>query len=1017
MTNLALEAATVQFPLVRHAVDAGWAFVSEVEALDRRGGEGGLFFHDELRAALLRLNPGVVTTENVASVIAEIEAAPPTIEGNKQLLEWLRGQRTTFVAEEKRSRNVRLIDFGAPLDATRNVFQVTVEWAFRQQWKKGNRPDVVFLINGVPVALVECKNPKLKGAMEKALVQLRRYEKETPEMLVAPQVFNLTHLIEYFYGVTWGGYGNKTVFNWKQDLAAGLGGGVRYVIPPPVTYATGDEPLEDLPLAAEPAASAPPTYGEHVKSFFDRPRFLTLLREWILFFTKDDDLKKTVLRQHQTRAIEKVVARCRDPRKTRGLVWHTQGSGKTFTMITAARLLLTGPNADTAPTVLLVVDRNELEGQLAGWVDRLLGEISQAGIAVEKAYRRTRLRELLEADFRGLIITMIHKFDGMPPRITAREDFFVLIDEAHRTTGGDLGNYLMGALPAATFIGFTGTPIAKTEKGEGTFKTFGLQDADGYLDKYPIAESIRDRTTLKLRHSLAPSELTLDESLLESEFLALAETEGVSDIDDLNRALDRAVNLKAFLKADHRVAKVAAFVATHFRENVEPLGYKAFLVAVDREACAKYKQALDRLLPPECSAVVYSQSPNDVVERPLVAELQLENVAEKAVRKTFPKPGTQPQILIVTDKLLTGYDAPILYCMYLDKPMRDHVLLQAVARVNRPYEDARGVEKPCGLIIDFVGILKDLKKALAFDSEDYTGVIEGLDVLLVRFRELMDGPAKRYLPKPGGPDRDAQLEKLLYQTLFRKEAREVFAELFKEIETLYEILSPDPALADDIAPYNRLADLYAMMQAAYGRTTSFVGELANKTAMLVQKNAVAHGLDRLTKTVEFDEAALAALRVRKGPDEEKVINLIRSLDPDENETTEPHLISIAERAAGVMEALDERQASTQQALEQLETLMGERLEAERARQASGLAAGAFGVFWELKREGYDETMARSLAVEIEDAYRRFPNASSNADELRQLKAEIYKVLLKVVGGAKMIALAEKVMRARPASSS
>jgi type I restriction enzyme R subunit len=572
----------------------------------------------------------------------------------------------------------------------------------------------------------------------------------------------------------------------------------------------------------------------------------------------------------------------------------------------------------------------------------------------------------------------------------------------------------MGALPEATFIGFTGTPIAKTEKGEGTFKTFGLQDPDGYLDKYPIVESIRDRTTLRLRHSLAPSEMVLDEKLLEAEFLALAETEGVSDIDDLNRALDRAVNLKTFLKADHRVGQVAAFVAKHFQQNVQPLGYKAFLVAVDREACAKYKQALDRHLPPECSQVVYTKSPNDVVERPLVAELQLDDVAEKAVRKMFPKPGTQPQILIVTDKLLTGYDAPILYCMYLDKPMRDHVLLQAVARVNRPYEDARGVEKPCGLVIDFVGILKDLKKALAFDSEDYTGVIEGLDVLLGRFRELMDGPARSYLPKAEGKKRDVQLENQLYETLFRKEAREVFTELFKEIETLYEILSPDPALVADIEPYNRLADLYAMMQTAYGQSTSFVGELANKTAALVQKNAEAHGLNRLTKTVEFDEAALAALRARKGPDEEKVINLARSLQQDDAKK-EPHLISIAERAAAVMEALDERQASTQQALEQLDALMAERLAAEKDRAASGLAAGPFGVYWELKREGYPEDRAKALALEIEEAYARFPNADDNADELRQLKAEIYKTLLKVVSGKQMIDLADKVMRARPGS--
>jgi type I restriction enzyme R subunit len=1015
MTNFAIEAATVQFPLVRHAVDAGWTFVSEEEALARRGGEDGLFFNGELRAALLRLNPGVVTEENVASVIAEIEAAPPTIEGNKQILEWMRGQRTIFVAAEKRSRNVRLIDFDAPLAPGRNIFHVTVEWAFRQQWKKGNRPDVVFLVNGVPVALVECKNPKLKGAMEKALVQLRRYEKETPEMLVAPQVFNLTHLIEYFYGVTWNTE-RKGVFNWRHDYAgakAGLATEYEQKESKPPHTSDGERAGETLLLAAEgPPAERPPSYAEHVRTFFDRERFLTLLREWILFYTKDDELKKTVLRQHQTRAVVKVVERCLDPAKTRGLVWHTQGSGKTFTMITAARLLLSRQSTDMVPTVLLVVDRNELEGQLAGWVERLLGEISQAGIAVEKAYRRDRLRELLAADFRGLIITMIHKFDGMPARITTRKDFFVLIDEAHRSTGGDLGNYLMGALPAATFIGFTGTPIAKTEKGEGTFKTFGLQDADGYLDKYPIVESIRDRTTLRLRHSLAPSEMLLDDRLLESEFLALAETEGVSDIDDLNRALDRAVNLKTFLKADHRVAKVAAFVAKHFKENVEPLGYKAFLVAVDREACAKYKQALDRHLPPECSQVVYTKSPNDVVERPLVAELQLDETAEKAVRKTFPKPGTQPQILIVTDKLLTGYDAPILYCMYLDKPMRDHVLLQAVARVNRPYEDARGVEKPCGLIIDFVGVLKDLKRALAFDSEDYTGVIEGLDVLLGRFRELMDGPAQRYLQKATGKGRDAQLESLLYETLFRKEAREAFTELFKEIETLYEILSPDPGLANDIEPYNRLADLFAMMQAAYGQTTSFIGELANKTAALVQQNAQAHGLDRLSKTVDFDEAALAALRVRKGPDEEKVINLVRSLQKDDA-TKEPHLISIAERAAGVMEALDERQASTRQALEQLEALMAERLAAEQDRAATGLPAGPFGVYWELKREGYPENRAKALTLEIEESYARFPNAGDNTDELRQLKAEIYKTLLKIVSGAKMIALADKVMRARP----
>lgn len=341
MSTLALEAPVVQLPLVRHAMAAGWEFVSESDALARRRGEDGLFFYRELEAALLRLNPGVVTPENVAAVISAMEAVPPTIEGNRQLLDWVRGHMCVFVETERRSLNVRVVDFDRALEPGRNVFQITIEWPFRKRLKKGNRPDVVFLINGVPVALVECKNPNLKNAMEKALVQLRRYEKETPEMMVAPQVFNITHLIEYFYGVTWS-YERKNVFNWKQEWAGRAVAPYADIppLPPPIHRDVADLP-ETLPIAAD-APDLPPTYGEYVRSFFDRERFLLLLKEWILFYVKDDELKKTVLRQHQTRAAIKVVNRCLDPDKTRGLVWHTQGSGKTFTMITSARLLIEG---------------------------------------------------------------------------------------------------------------------------------------------------------------------------------------------------------------------------------------------------------------------------------------------------------------------------------------------------------------------------------------------------------------------------------------------------------------------------------------------------------------------------------------------------------------------------------------------------------------------------------------------------------------------------------------------------
>ena len=319
----------------------------------------------------------------------------------------------------------------------------------------------------------------------------------------------------------------------------------------------------------------------------------------------------------------------------------------------------------------------------------------------------------------------------------------MLVDEAHRTTGGDLGNYLMAGLPDATYIGFTGTPIDKTAYGKGTFKTFGCEDDQGYLHKYSIAESIEDGTTLPLYYNLAPNEMLVPHEIMEKEFLALAETEGIADIEELNKILERAVNLRNFLKGRDRVQKVARYVADHFRENVEPLGYKAFLVAVDREACALYKEALDAILPPEYSTVVYTGSNNDPAH---MKKWHLEEKKEKQIRKAFAKFGEFPKILIVTEKLLTGFDAPILYAMYLDKPMRDHTLLQAIARVNRPYENEQEeMLKPHGFVLDFVGIFDKLEKALAFDSDEVNAIIKDLALLKQLFKAKMESKAPEYL--------------------------------------------------------------------------------------------------------------------------------------------------------------------------------------------------------------------------------------------------------------------------------
>ncbi|MFC1460575.1 type I restriction endonuclease subunit R [Microvirga arabica] len=958
MTEIKIsEASTVQFPMVAHAVGIGWSPLPPEVAKQKRGGEAGMMLRDELEAALAKFNSWM-TADAVRQVVEKLEAIPPTIEGNRDMLAWLRGERQWYDEHEKRHRHIQIIDFEAP---SNNVFHVTWEWKLKPPARKGNRADVMFVVNGVPVCIVEHKNPKDGSAIERGVTQLKRYEKETPELVGAPQLFNVTHLLDYWYGVTWNA-SRRFMARWKQ------------------------QPEE--------------TYKFAVQAFFEPTDFLRTLQHWILFYVEDGETRKSILRQHQRIAIDRIVERCEDANKTRGLVWHTQGSGKTFTLLTAARLILENKERFKNATVILVVDRIELEGQLKGWVEKLLGEMQQQDISVWRAESKAKVQELLKTDKRGLIISTIHRFEGIDKDSNTRDNIYVFIDEAHRSVAKDLGTYMMAAVPNATIIGFTGTPIAKSAQGEGTFKIFGADDEQGYLDKYSIRESIEDETTLPIRHTMAPSDMTVPAERLDKEFFELAAAEGITDIDELNKVLDRAVGLRTFLTADDRIEKVASFVAEHFEEKVLPLGYKAFLVGVNREACAKYKRALDKLLPAEWSEAVYTENAADIVDRPLVAEVQLSPERESDVRLLFKKAAENPKILIVTDKLLTGYDAPLLYCMYLDKPMRDHVLLQAIARVNRPYVDANGVQKRVGLVVDFVGVLRELQKALQFDSSDVKGVIEDLDLLLKDLLSRLEKAKTHYLEAGDEGSADEKLERLVYGRFLDPESRKKFFEDYKEIEALWEILSPSPELRDHITSFRRLAQLYAAVRNAYADRGGFVGDLAYKTRRLVEETATQEGLGRLTKTVTFDLKTLEGLRAEPGPDEGKVFNLVRGLQDeiDRDSETAPVLQSLKDRAARILKDLESRKTTGLAAMDLLAALAKEKEGAVKAAKDSGLSARAFGAFWTLKDDGALHKAgisAMELAQEAETLLGKFPNAKVNADEQRRFRAALYRPLLEL----------------------
>lgn len=956
---LGSERAGVQNPLIRYAVEAGWTYLPPEEALRLRRGETGIVLHEVLVRQLQRLNPGVVDDAVKAEeVVRRLTRVLPSIEGNLQAWEWLKGLKTVFVEAERRERNVRLLD---PETPDVNTFHVTDELRFTNGTET-IRPDAVFFVNGIPVIVVETKAAHHVEGIAEAFEQIRRYHAEGPELLAVLQVHALTHLVRFYYGATWS-LTRKDLYNWRDEQA-------------------GD--FETL-----------------VKHFFAPRRVLRMLTDYIVFARRDGELTKAVLRPHQMRAVERVLQRCRDPEKRRGLIWHTQGAGKTYTMITVAKRLLEDP-AFGNPTVLMLVDRNELEQQL-------FANLEAVGFGhVTVAQSKQHLYQLLRSDRRGLIVSMIHKFDDMPANVNTRRNIFVLVDEAHRSTGGDLGNYLMGALPNATYIGFTGTPIDKTAHGKGTFKVFGIDDQPkGYLDKYSIRESIEDGTTVPLHYTLAPNDLRVDRETLEREFLNIAELEGVSDVEELNKVLERAVTLKNMLKSSERVDRVASFAAKHFRETVEPMGYKAFLVAVDREACALYKEALDRYLPPEYSAVVISRGHNDPPE---LTKWHLPEEKEQEIRKAFRRPESLPKILIVTEKLLTGFDAPILYCMYLDKPMRDHVLLQAIARVNRPYEDEQGRRKPAGFVLDFVGIFDNLEKALAFDSEDVESVVQGIDVLKERFEALMHEARREMLPLISGKPHDKAAEAVLEH--FRdKEERHRFYEFFRELQDLYEILSPDPFLRPYVTDYEELVRMYRLLRSAYEPGIEVDRGLLRKTEQLVREHTETGPIGLPEGITRLDAEALARLAASEQPDAVKVFNLVKAIRTvvEEEAMVSPFLISIGERAEAIVEAFQNRQVTTREALRQLQLLIQEYGEATKVQQQTDLSPQAFAVFWALQKEGVNA--AESVARRVGEALERYPLWHKSRDQERALRVTLYRFLMEAhLEPEKVVELVDRIFK-------
>ncbi|MAP55121.1 MAG: DEAD/DEAH box helicase [Altibacter sp.] len=740
-----------------------WVFKS---AQELQRGVNEVLLENELKDALLKLNPEIGHNPTLADeVIYKLRAIllsvnqTGLVRANEEFFKWLSGDKTMPFGENNRHVPVRLIDFET---LENNSYIITNQ--YRVHNRETKIPDIVMLINGIPVVIGEAKTPIrpsvswLDGAFDVHEI----YENAVPQLFVPNILSFATEGKELYYGAIrtplefWSPWRLEAD---KMDLAQQLG-------------------LEGI--------------GKQLTDLLSPQRLLDILQNFSLFSTnKKKQRIKIICRFQQYEGANKIVARVKEGQIKKGLLWHFQGSGKSLLMVFAAQKLRREASLKS-PTVIILVDRTDLDTQISG-------TFNAADVAnVETTDNIKELQQMLERDTRKIIISMIHKFRDANPNMNTRENIIVLVDEAHRTQEGDLGRQMRAALPNAFLFGLTGTPVNKADKN--TFWAFGAEeDTGGYMSRYTFHDSIRDDATLPLHFEPRLVDVHVDKETIDKAFKAFVESAALSDeeADALNK---KAARMAAFLKAPERVERIVKDIALHFKEKVAPQGFKAMIVTPDRYACVQYKEELDKYFIPEASKVVISTTSNDPFE--FKQQWGIDKSQQEKIIDEYNDPQSELKFIIVTAKLLTGFDAPILQTMYLDKSLKDHTLLQAICRTNRLYPN-----KTFGRIVDYFGVFDDAAKALQFDEESVQTIITNLSLLRAKLPEAISTALAHF----EGVDRTLEgFEGLqnAQNAIKDDKKKDAFAKDYKYLSRLWESLSPDRMLDIYQVDYKWLSQVF-----------------------------------------------------------------------------------------------------------------------------------------------------------------------------------------------------------------
>lgn len=592
---------------------------------------------------------------------------------------------------------------------------------------------------------------------------------------------------------------------------------------------------------------------------------------------------------------------------------------------------------------------------------------------------------MLAQDVRKIIITTIFKFGEADGVLNDRSNIIALVDEAHRTQEGDLGRKMRQALPNAFLFGLTGTPINRSDRN--TFYAFGAEeDTGGYMSRYGFEESIRDGATLPLHFEPRLVELHIDKEAIDQAYAEL--TGDLSDLDKDNLA-KAASKMAVLVKTPERVQRICADIVQHFQSKIEPNGFKGQIVTFDRECCLLYKNEIDKLLSPEASEIVMTVNNNE----PQYKMHERTRDQEERLLDRFRDPNDPLKLIIVTAKLLTGFDAPILQAMYLDKPMRDHTLLQAICRVNRTYSDT----KTHGLIVDYLGVFDDVAKALEFDDKNILKVVSNIQELQNKLPEAMQ-KCLAFFP---GVDRTVQgYEGLIaaQQCLPNNEVRDNFAGEFSVINKLWEAISPDPILNQYETDYRWLSQVYQSVQPSGGHGKLIWHSLGAKTIELIHQNVHVETLRDDLETLILDADLLEAVLSNPDPKNVKIIE-IKIARRLRKHMGNPKFKALSERLEELKNRQEQGIITSVEFLKQLLQLAKELLQAEKEtppeedddRGKSALSD----LFQDVKTED-TPVMVERIVTDIDDIVRqvRFDGWQTTTGGERLVKQALRKTLFK-----------------------